>query len=122
MHAPRETRVKTWLEKFLDAVSHGQLELAQDLIGSQNSETRTAEVQIGLRRALQIACSRSDEALVSFLLDQGASTDALEKEVPALIRAVEAGSLPIVKALLSGQSRPYVRRASTRSTLTPSQM
>ena len=116
---PREVRPKTWLETFLDATTRGQLEELQDLLSIRNGERLKPDVQTGLRRALQIASSRGNANQVQLLLEEGASIEPVEKETPALIRAVESGSYSAVKLLLSYPSNRVAYRQGLRSTSVP---
>lgn len=119
MHLPRETRVKTWSETFINAVSHRDLGKAQELLLNSHGQRPEGELRPSLRKALQIASAHGDVALVSFLLGEGASTVAVEKETPALIRAVEAESHAVVKLLLSDPSNRTLRRAIPLSSIPP---
>ena len=115
-------RVKSWPEQFLDAASHGQLETAQQLLQAYAGARDSDDLKFSLRRALQAAAGHGHEGLVGFLLDEGATTDAYDKETPALIRAVEAQSLPIVKLLLHGPSNRPLRRAAPISSFPPDEV
>ena len=113
---PREIRPKTWLETFLDATTRGQLEELQNLLGMRNGERLRPDLQTGLRRALQIASSRGNANQVQLLLEEGASIEPVEKETPALIRAVESGNQSVVRLLISHPSNRVTHRQGSRST------
>ena len=96
MDAATGIRPQPWSRCLVSAAVHGHVSEVQQLLESCNTGQNPTERQTCLRRALHAACRRGDAAIAQLLLDEGA-----DGYRPALISAIEAGSLSVVNILLS---------------------